>query len=100
MDCNNLNKTLSGIMGNMDKKSLQDNLSKALDILKNSDANELAKQINSVCNSDTPDKQRLEKLNINTDAVKNINPSDLEKLINYIGSHGDEIKSELKDVIK
>ena len=57
---NNLNKTLSGIMGNMDKKSLQDNLSKALDILKNSDANELAKQINSVCNSDTPDKQRLE----------------------------------------
>jgi ATP-dependent protease HslVU (ClpYQ) ATPase subunit len=87
-------------MENMDKKSLQDNLSKALDILKQSNADELAKQINSVCSSDTPDKQRLEKLNINTEAVKNINPSDLEKLINYIDSHGDEIKSKLEDAIK
>ncbi|NLI58366.1 MAG: hypothetical protein GX387_07585 [Clostridium sp.] len=100
MTYNNLNNTLSGIMGNMDKKSFQENLSKALDILKNSNANELAKQINSVCSSDTPDKQRLEKLNINTEAVKNINPSDLEKLINYIDSHGDEIKSKLEDAIK
>ncbi|HHX18582.1 MAG TPA: hypothetical protein GX727_06950 [Clostridium sp.] len=97
---NNINNTLSGIMENMDKKSLQDNLSKALDILKQSNADELAKQINSVCSSNTPDKQRLEKLNINTDVVKNINPSDLEKLINYIGNHGDEIKSKLENVIK
>lgn len=100
MDCNNLNKTLSGIMENMDKKTLQDNLSKALDILKHSNADELSKQINSVCSKDSPDKQRLEKLNIDTDAVKNINPSDLERLINYIGSHGDEIKSKLENVIK
>lgn len=98
---NNLNKTLSGIMENMDKKTLQDNLSKALDTLKESDANQLAKQINSVCNSkNTPDKQYLDKLNISTDAVKNINPSDLENLINYIDNHGDEIKNKLGDVIK
>lgn len=98
---NSLNKTLLNIMENMDKKTLQDNLSKALDTLKQSNPDQLAKQINSVCSSEnTNDKQQLDKLNINTDAIKDINPSDLEKLINYIGSHGDEIKNKLGDVIK
>ncbi|MDQ2086848.1 hypothetical protein RBH29_10465 [Herbivorax sp. ANBcel31] len=98
---NDLNKTLSDIMENMDKKTLQDNLLKALDTLKQSNADDLANQINSACNSsqNTSDKQSLDKLNVDTNAIKNINPSELEKLINYIGSHGDEVKDKLKDVI-
>ncbi|TYQ16213.1 UNVERIFIED_CONTAM: hypothetical protein Cloal_2735 [Acetivibrio alkalicellulosi] len=99
---NDLNKTLSGIMETMDKKTLQDNLSKALDALKHSNTEELAKQINSVCSSpkDSPNKSPLENMNINTDAIKNINSADLENLLNYIGNHSDEIKDKLKDVIK
>ena len=103
---NDLNKSLADVLNNMDKKALQENLSKALDMLQNSDTGELAKQIASASNSEqnsnlnNTDKSTLDKMNINADVMKNLNNADLEKFLKYIGTHSDEIKGKLKDFIK
>ncbi|MCX7842346.1 MAG: hypothetical protein N2489_04655 [Clostridia bacterium] len=106
MSNNDLNKTLADILNNMDKKTLQDNLGKALDVLKNANTEELAKQISNVCGgqqgakANNPEKASLDKMNINPDAIKNLSSTDIEKMLKQIGSHGDEIKGKLKDIIK
>ncbi|MFZ5987254.1 MAG: hypothetical protein ACOYWZ_09055 [Bacillota bacterium] len=106
MSNNDLNKNLADILNNMDKKALQENLNKALDVLKNGNTEELAKQIASVTKSpqgakpSSADKAALDKMNIDADAIKNLNSTDLEKILKYIGSHGNEIKDKLKDIIK
>ena len=103
---NDLNSNISNILNNMDKKALKENLSKALDVLKNGNTEELAKQIASVTqnqentSSSNVDKAALDKMNINTDAMKNLSSNDLERLLKYIGNHGDEIKDKLKDIVK
>lgn len=106
MSNNDLNKNIADILNNMDKKALKENLSKALDVLKNGNTEELAKQITSVAQNQqnsTPnsaDKATLDKMNIDADIMKNLNSNDLEKLLKYIGSHGNEIKDKLKDIVK
>ena len=103
---NDLNSNISNILNNMDKKALKENLSKALDVLKNGNTEELAKQIASVTqnqentSSSNVDKAALDKMIINTDAMKNLSSNDLERLLKYIGNHGDEIKDKLKDIVK
>ncbi len=103
---NNLNKNIANILNNMDKNVLQEKLNKALDVLKNGNTEELAKQIASVAqnqqntNLSIEDKVALDKMNINTDIMKNLSSNDIEKLLKYIGSHGNEIKDKLKDTVK
>lgn len=103
---NNLNKNIANILNNMDKNVLQEKLNKALDVLKNGNTEELAKQIASVAqnqqntNLSIEDKVALDKMNINTDIIKNLSSNDIEKLLKYIGSHGNEIKDKLKDTVK
>lgn len=106
MNNNDLNKNIANILNNMDKKALQENLSKAIDVLKNGNTEELAKQITSVAqsqqytNPNSTDKASLDKMNIDADIMKSLSPNDLEKMLKYIGSHGNEIKDKLKDMVK
>lgn len=106
MSNNDMNKALADVLNNMDKKTLQENLNKALDVLKNGNTGELAKQIASVSKNqqdakpNNTDQSVLNKVQMDADAIENLNNTDLEKLLKYIGSHGDEIKSKLKDIIK
>lgn len=106
MSNGDLNKTLSDVLSKMDKRTLQENLSKAVDMLKSSNTQDLAKQIGSVCSNQqgtlpgSSDNSALEKLNIDPEVLKKLGSTDLEKFLKYIGSHGDEIKDKLKDVVK
>lgn len=104
MSNNDLNGNIAHILNNMDKKTLQENLNKALDVLKNGNTEELAKKISAVANNpqnlNSEGTAALDKMNIDANIMKNLSNNDLENLLKYIGTHGNEIKDKLKDIVK
>lgn len=103
---NAINKKLSELLGKMDDKMLQVKLNSALDMLKNSDPEELAKKLKKVDKNeimsklDEIDKNKLKEMNININEIKSkITEADFEKLSNLIGDKGDEIVDKIKTLL-
>lgn len=103
---NAINKKLSELLGKMDDKVLQVKLNSALDMLKNSNPEELAKKLKKIDKDeimgkiDEIDQDKLKELNIDVDEIKSkITEADLAKLSNLIGDKGDEIVNKIKELL-
>jgi hypothetical protein len=102
-----LNKKLAEIMSKMDEKVLKARLNAAMDMLKKGDTEELAKKLNKMDKADLLEKindlddSKLKDLKIDKNEIKQqVSSSDLDKLSQLLGDHGDEIINKIKDIIK
>ena len=103
---NALNKKLTELLGKMDEKVLQTKLNAALDMLKKGNPEDLAKKLNKLDKGDLLkrmdefDESKLQDLNLNINDIKQkVNSTDLDKLSQLIGEHGDDIVKKIKDII-
>jgi len=105
MSNNNLNESILDALKNFEKDTLRDNFKKALNILKEGNTEEIADKIRGACSKSSNGQTSLEnsildKINIDEDTIKKLNSNDLEKLLNYLGDHKDEIENKINDIVK
>jgi len=103
---NPFNRKLSELLGKMDDKMLQAKINAGLEMLKKGDMDEIAKKLNKVDKEEFLnklndfDQTKIKELNINIDDIKkNINETDLQKISQLIGEHGDEIVKKIKTLL-
>jgi hypothetical protein len=100
-------KKIAEMLGKMDDKVLQAKINAAVDILKNSDKEELAKKLGKVDKNELLsklnelDEEKLKELNLNkADLKQKMNSVDMEAVQKMLGDKGPEILNKIKDIIK
>ncbi|MEN6315957.1 MAG: membrane trafficking protein [Clostridiaceae bacterium] len=104
---NGLNKKLADLLGKMDDKVLQSKLNAAVDMLKGSNNEELAKKLSKIDKNEVLSKlnelddSKLKELNLNkADLKQKLNNVDLNAVQKMLGDQGPEIINKIKDIIK
>ncbi len=99
-------KKIAEMLGKMDDKVLQAKINAAVDILKNSDKEELAKKLGKVDKNELLsklnelDEEKLKELNLNkADLKQKMNNVDMEAVQKMLGDKGPEILNKIKDII-
>jgi hypothetical protein len=99
-------KKIAEMLGKMDDKVLQAKINAAVDILKNSDKEELAKKLGKVDKNELLsklnelDEEKLKELNLNkADLKQKMNSVDMEAVQKMLGDKGPEILNKIKDII-
>ncbi len=100
-------KKIAEMLGKMDDKVLQAKINAAVDMLKNSDTDELAKKLGKVDKNELLSKlneiddEKLKALNLNkTDLKQKMNSVDMNEVQKLLGEKGPEIMNKIKDIIK
>jgi len=100
-------KKIAEMLGKMDDKVLQAKINAAVDILKNSDKEELTKKLAKVDKNELLSKLnelddgKLKDLNLNKSELKQKMESiDMEAVQKLLGDKGPEIMNKIKDIIK
>lgn len=100
-------KKLTEMLGKMDDKVLQAKINAAVDMLKNTDKEELAKKLGKVDKNELLSKlneiddDKLKNLNLNKDDLKQkMNSIDMNEVQKLLGDKGPEIMNKIKDIIK
>lgn len=99
-------KKIAEMLGRMDDKVLQAKINAAVDMLKNSDKEELARKLGKVDKSELLsklnelDEEKLKELNLNKEDLKQkMNSVDMEAVQKMLGDKGPEILNKIKDII-
>jgi hypothetical protein len=99
-------KKIAEMLGKMDDKVLQAKINAAVDMLKNSDKEELAKKLGKVDKNELMSKlnelddEKLKELNLNkADLKQKMNSVDMEAVQKMLGDKGPEILNKIKDII-
>ena len=99
-------KKLAEMLGKMDDKVLQAKINAAVDMLKNSDKEELAKKLGKVDKSELLsklneiDEEKLKDLNLNKNDLKQkMDSIDMNEVQKLLGDKGPEIMNKIKDII-
>ncbi len=99
-------KKIAEMLGRMDDKVLQAKINAAVDMLKNSDKEELAKKLGKVDKSELLSKlnelddEKLKELNLNkSDLKQKMDSVDMEAVQKMLGDKGPEILNKIKDII-
>lgn len=100
-------KKLAEMLGKMDDKVLQAKINAAVDMLKNSDKDELAKKLGKVDKNELLsklneiDEEKLKELNLNkADLRQKMNSIDMSEVQKLLGEKGPEIMNKIKDIIR
>jgi nucleotidyltransferase/DNA polymerase involved in DNA repair len=100
-------KKLAEMLGKMDDKVLQAKINAAVDMLKNTDKDELAKKLGKVDKNELLSKlneiddEKLKDLNLNkTELKQKMGSIDMETVQKMLGDKGPEIMNKIKDIIK
>ncbi|HEX2946206.1 MAG TPA: membrane trafficking protein [Clostridia bacterium] len=100
-------KKLAEMLGKMDDKVLQAKINAAVDMLKNTDKEELAKKLGKVDKNELLSKlneiddEKLKDLNLNkTDLKQKMSSIDMETVQKMLGDKGPDIMNKIKDIIK
>ncbi len=104
---NGFNKKLADILGKMDDKVLSAKINAAVDMLKNSDHDELVKKLNKIDKNEILEKlneiddEKMKELKLNKAELKQkMNSIDLGSVQKLLGENGSEIIDKIKDIIK
>lgn len=104
---NGLSKKLTDLLGKIDDKVLQSKLNAAVDMLKDSSNEELAKKLSKIDKNEILSKlnelddSKLKELDLDkADLKQKLNSVDLNAVQKILGDQGPEIINKIKDIIK
>lgn len=103
---NSINKKLAELIGKVDDKVLQAKINAAIDMLKNSNKEELMKKLNKLDKDEILaklnefDENKLKEMNINKNELRQkLNCIDIDAVQGMLGEKGPEIISKIRDII-